>query len=169
MKINLKDFYSQQQLMALLNFSFREQVRRFLKDNPIFVIRICDKPFYLRQDVDKYLDDLVKAGHLDWEKIEILKLKQVAYDISTEEWLPRCMALEFIKQKKTSLYDKAEKRIFPLIRSQKIYGFKWFNKRDLEDFLVKMMSIEDVTEARKISKPDIKIPKIPDRFFDLDN
>jgi len=166
--INLKDFYSQQQVMALLGMKYRMQVKRWREDCAVPHIDICKKPYYFRTDVDNYLAQLVKSGQLNPFDIEIKKLKQVTYDISLDEYLPRCMALKLIKLGKTSLYNKSEKHIFGLIKHRKAYGFMWFLKTDLIDFLVEELSISEIAAKRHINTVAATIPRLPARFFKID-
>lgn len=165
--INLRDWYSQNQVFNLLGFRYRQQLKRFLADHPeIFSITICGRPFYLRSTVDAYLADLVRKGTLNPFDIEKKKIQQVAYDISTDEWLPRCLAIQLFEQDSRRLYDKAEKHLFQLVRTRKIYGTKWFCKIDIIDFLTEGLSIPEVLEKREAIDRAVKLNiKIPDRFW----
>ena len=167
--MNLKDYYSQQQVMSLLSMKYREQIKRWRNENNIYFELLCSKPFYPRSIVDAYLSQLVQKGSLNPFDVELMKIKQIGYDLDTSEWMPRCEALDLINQGKSSLYKKAQKRIFQQIRTRKAYGFLFFNREDLVDFLREEMSIEEVVAKREYVGVEVTIPKIPDRFFDLDN
>lgn len=155
MTINLRDWYSQQQVMTLLRIPLEQRMRiiRWRKKYKPTMTWICKKPFYLRQSVNSHLDELIRLGSRELFETERLKLKQIAYNISTREWMPRCQALERSVYKKTLLYALADPTFSSLIRTKQIYGFLWFNVQDLDDFMVDGLSVEEVAQKYGLKPP----------------
>lgn len=133
MGINLKDYYSQKQVMTLLEFEWRMQVVRWRERHSIKFILICDKPFYLRSSVDGYFQRYIDEGVLSVFIFEERRYKFERPNLDLDEWLPRCQALELFGHNAEYMYAISGVRTaMPMIRTRRAYGQNWFYRPDLE-------------------------------------
>lgn len=133
MGINLHDYYSQRQVMKMLGLPFRQQIKRWRKENRPRTIIICGKRFYYYRDVEDYLHKLADRGFINRYKLIELQVKTMRYFLDLDEWVPRCLALERWPYSHEALYEATKSRSsLPLIRTRIVYGQMFFNIADMD-------------------------------------
>ena len=134
--MNLWDYYTQGQVIALIGISHREQIKRWLAacataGYPVNVTYLCGKPMYLRDDIDANITRLYITPNplLKWEFAK-KRFNMVRQDVDLDVWLAPCEAMKLWPYGRTYLYLQTTMTTgMPNIRT-KIVHFKGGTKRE---------------------------------------
>lgn len=132
---NLVNFYTTDQALSVIGINYRMQLHRILKKNPMVILSICGKTFYLKESVNSYVESRIKTKNNFKERIRFEKAKYaaVSYDIDLNKWIPRCEALEVFGYSHELMYLISPTRTsLPNLRTKFAYGQHWFLRSDLE-------------------------------------
>lgn len=136
--MNLKTLYSQPQAMSVLGFDYRMQIYRWRKREEPTVIRICKKPFYLRDEIDGYMEEQIRL-HVNENlrpRFEEARLRAVRYDLDLHMWLPRCRIKGVWPYSFEMLYKVSTvRKALNMIRTKKAYGQHFFYLPDIREYV----------------------------------
>lgn len=148
--MNLKDFYSSEQALEILELKFRQQLHRLIRRQGFMHMHVCNKPFYLKKPIHDYIEGkLRRSGRFaDRLRYETTKIKLISYDLDLDDWLPRCLALELFGYSYELLYKISDIRTsMPMIETRQAFNIHWFNRQDVEKLAHEIKKNPNVLEG----------------------
>lgn len=158
--LKLKDWYFQQEVMRLLGMPLNQRMRIHRIRNKFTWLELCNKPIYLRQDVNKYAEGLIKKGGLTYYDYFLRKANIRTWDISLKEYHPTCLVeagyyieqfypltreqlkpynvtpkilYNYLSLSRPTLHFNATGTGYPIIEAKEVYGFYFYNIKHLQN------------------------------------
>lgn len=134
--MNLKDFYTHDQVCRIFNFKYRQQIKRFREKYDIFPIKVGKCYYYDRKVIDAL--SYQKFGVFEHEKRKIEDPFLVTMDLNLDTWKTSGEIVEMFDIEDVQIwgiYEINKQFVAPQIRTIEYNNTIFFNVEDVRDWL----------------------------------